>query len=76
MKAQQRVEEVTKALFYHFNKHQMPPMEIAYVLGGTYQTILKQLPPEAKIVFTTFFLNLISDKPAIVTPETPAPAGN
>lgn len=66
IKAQQRVDEVTKALFYHFNKHHLHPLEIAYVLAGSYLMVLDQLPEEGKKPFAEQFEKLIKPEPEAV----------
>jgi hypothetical protein len=77
MNQRKRVEEVVKAIFFHFNKHNLNPLEIAYVLGSCYQIVLHQLPAEEKALFAGHFLKLVdatgTGKPKEITPDTGTP---
>lgn len=77
MNERKRVEEVTKAIFFHFNKHRLVSMEIAYVLAGCYRIVLQQLPKEEKAFFAGHFLKLVdasgAEKPKETTADTGTP---
>lgn len=77
MNERKRVEEVTKAIFSHFNKHKLVSMEIAYVLAGCYRMVLQQLPTEEKAFFSGHFLKLVEStgtgKPKETSTDTGTP---
>lgn len=70
LKAQEKVEKVVATIFYHFNKHEVLPIEAAYILAGSYQMVLKQQPPEEQKAFDEMFKKLLekdSDGKKIIT---------
>ncbi len=66
----EKIEKVTDALFYHFNKHKVSASEAMACVGLAYSMILNQCPIDERDILADSFKKIIAP---CVPPDTGTP---